>query len=78
MELSRPFEAQALDLKECFPEDHDGIVAWFEAAHEAREEMYTAFKSRAMPRAIGQAIEWWHRRSWGAVGWIAEYGLCRP
>lgn len=63
LELSRPFEAQAMDLKERFPEEHDAIDAWFEAVHEAREEMYTIFKSRAMPRAVGEAMEWWHRRA---------------
>ena len=59
--LSRPYEAQALDLKERFPGDAEAIDVWFEAVQEAREAVYAVFQTRAMPQPFGELVEWWKR-----------------
>ena len=59
--LTRPYEAQILDLKERFPGDAAAIDAWFDAVHKAREAVYAVFQSRAMPQPFGEVVEWWKR-----------------
>ena len=57
--LSRPYEAQTLDLKERFPEDSEAIDAWFDAVHKARDAIHAVFHTRALPHPFGDLIEWW-------------------
>lgn len=59
--LSRPFEAQIMDLKERFPGEADAIDAWFDAVGKAREAAISVLQTRAMPHAIGEMLEWWKR-----------------
>ena len=59
--LSRPYEAQALDLKERFPDESEAIDAWFDAIHKGREAAISVLQTRAMPQPIGAFIEWWKR-----------------
>ncbi len=59
--LSRPYEAQALDMKERFPDDAAAIDAWFDAVHKAREAVFAVLQTRAMPQPFGEIIEWWKR-----------------
>ncbi len=60
--LSRPFEAQVLDLKERFPDEHAGIDGYFDAVRKAQEAIYTVFQSRGIPSPLSDAFEWWNRR----------------
>ncbi len=57
--LSRPFEAQALDLKERFPEEGEAIDAWFDAIHKGKEAAISVLQSRAMPQPVGAFMAWW-------------------
>jgi len=57
--LSRPYEAQALDLKERFPAESKAIDAWFDAVHKGREAAMTVLQGRAMPQPLGAFIGWW-------------------
>ncbi len=59
--LSRPFEAQAMDLKERFPEDAEAIDAWFKAVHKGKDAAVTVLQTRAMPQPFGEMLEWWKR-----------------
>jgi len=59
--LSRPHEAQVLDLKERFPDEGKAIDAWFDAVHKGREAAMAVLQSRGMPQPIGAFIEWWKR-----------------
>ena len=63
LSLSRPYEAQMLDLKERFPGDAEAVDAWFDAVHKAREAVYAVFQTRAMPQPYGDIVEWWKRGS---------------
>lgn len=63
IQLSRPTEAQKLDLKERFPEEGDAIDAWFAALREARDAALTVVTTRATPSLVGHAITWWKGRS---------------
>lgn len=58
--LSRPFEAQAMDLKERFPEEHEAINAWFAAVHKGRDAAWKMSQTRGMPQPLGMAIKWWN------------------
>jgi len=60
--LSRPYEAQALDLKERFPNDSSAIDAWFDAVHKGREAAISLLQSRALPQPFGTFFEWWKSR----------------
>lgn len=62
--LSRPYEAQVLDLKERFPDESTAIDAWFEAVDKGRDAAMSVLQTRAMPQPLGAFIEWWKR---GAV-----------
>jgi len=57
--LSRPYEAQALDLKERFPDESHAIDAWIDAVHKGREAAMSVLQSRAMPQPFGAFMEWW-------------------
>ena len=59
--LTRPYEAQILDLKDRFPGEGKAIDAWFSAVKEAREAALTVFQTRAMPQPFGEVMEWWKR-----------------
>ena len=59
--LSRPHEAQVLDLKERFPDESLAIDAWFDAVHKGREAAMSVLQTRAMPKPLGAFIEWWKR-----------------
>jgi phytoene dehydrogenase-like protein len=61
LQLSRPYEAQVLDLKERFPDECKAIDAWFDAVHRGREAAMAILQTRGMPRPIGEFIEWWKR-----------------
>jgi all-trans-retinol 13,14-reductase len=63
IQLSRPTEAQKLDLKERFPEESEGIDSWYDAIREGREAARSVVSARAMPRAFGAAMAWWNRRA---------------
>ena len=58
--LSRPYEAQARDLKDRFPDETDAIDAWIAAVREGRQASFTVTSTRAMPEIIGSAMKWWH------------------
>ena len=57
--LSRPFEAQILDLKERFPQESAAIDAWFAAIHKGREAALSVLQTRAMPQPVGGFVAWW-------------------
>mgnify|MGYP002622939492 FL=1 len=61
--LSRPYEAQARDLKDRFPDEAKAIEAWVSAMREAREAMMKITPTRAMPEIVGSAVKWWHGRA---------------
>ncbi len=57
--LSRPFEAQMLDLKERFPAESEAIDDWFEVVHKGRDAAMSVIRTRAMPHPVGAFIKWW-------------------
>ncbi|MCP4386637.1 MAG: NAD(P)/FAD-dependent oxidoreductase [Hyphomicrobiales bacterium] len=63
LQLSRPYEAQEMDLKDRFPDDGDAIEAWMRALQDAREAIFPTFQARAMPAAFGKVVTWWNRRA---------------
>jgi all-trans-retinol 13,14-reductase len=60
LSLSRPYEAQELDLKDRFPDEGKAIEAWIAALREGRQASFTVTSTRAMPEIIGSAMKWWH------------------
>ena len=60
--LSRPYEAQARDLKDRFPDEVEAIDAWIAALRQGREAVMKVTTTRAMPEIIGSALKWWHGR----------------
>lgn len=63
LQLSRPAEAQRLDLKARFPDEGNAIDEWYQAMREGNEAGEVIVRSRAMPAAFGAALKWWKRRS---------------
>ena len=61
--LSRPYEAQARDLKDRFPDESKAIDAWIAALKDGRETILKVTPTRAMPEIIGAALKWWHGRA---------------
>ncbi|MGH1361823.1 MAG: phytoene desaturase family protein [Burkholderiaceae bacterium] len=61
--VSRPYEAQEMDLKDRFPEQAQAIEAWTAALRQGREAMYTVISTRAMPALMGSAVKWWNRHA---------------
>lgn len=61
LSLSRPYEAQIMDLKERFPDDRDAIDTWFAAVHAASEAAKSVLQTRSMPRPVAEMMEWWKR-----------------
>lgn len=59
LELSRPTEAEKLDLLERFPDEAKAIDAWFEAIEEAKKALHSMGPVRSMPAVFGSAIKWW-------------------
>ena len=70
LSLSRPYEAQEMDLKDRFPEQAEAIEAWTHALREGREAMYKIFPTRAMPEIAGDMLDWWNRRA--IANWCAR------
>ncbi len=62
LSLSRPYEAQEMDLKERFPGEAEAIEAWIAALRAGREAMDKIFPTRAMPALAGNVLHWWNRR----------------
>ena len=63
LQLSRPAQAQRLDLKERFPDEGEAIDAWFSALDDGAEALDAIFRARAMPSAFGAAMRWLKRRA---------------
>lgn len=66
--LSRPYEAQARDLKDRFPDEAEAIDKWIAALREGREVARRVTSTRAMPEIVGHALKWWHGNAidrWG-------------
>jgi all-trans-retinol 13,14-reductase len=63
LQLSRPAEAQKLDLKERFPEECDAIDAWYSAIHDGREAFETVVQARSIPKVFRTAMKWWRSRA---------------
>lgn len=63
LSLSRPYEAQARDLKDRFPDEAEAIDAWIAALKEGREAVMKVTATRAMPDFVGTALRWWHGNS---------------
>ena len=63
LSLSRPYEAQEMDLKDRYPDQAEAIEAWTRALHEGREAMYKILPTRAMPEMAGDMLDWWNRRA---------------
>jgi len=63
LSLSRPYEAQEMDLKERFPEEAEAVEAWTVALQAGREAMDKTFPARAMPKIAGDVLRWWNRRT---------------
>ena len=61
--LSRPYEAQEMDLKERFPEEAEAIEEWIAALRAGRDAMEKIFPTRAMPKVAGDVLQWWNRRA---------------
>lgn len=63
LKLSRPTEAQKLDLKERFPDEGDAINAWYDAIDSGQEALLTVGQVRSMPAPFGAALKWWRGRA---------------
>ncbi len=63
LSLSRPYEAQELDLLDRFPEEAEAIHGWIQALREGREAMHKILPTRAMPEMAGDMLDWWNRRA---------------
>ena len=63
LSLSRPYEAQEMDLKERFPGEAEAIEAWTAALRAGREAMDKIFPARAMPKFAGDVLQWWNRQT---------------
>lgn len=57
--LSRPSEAQVLDLKERFPDEGKAIDTWIDAVHKGREAAMSVLQSRAVPQPLHTFLAWW-------------------
>ena len=57
--LSRPAEAQRMDLKERFPKDAEAIDAWFDAVREGGDALMALLQGRSVPSAVESALKWW-------------------
>ncbi|GGE38363.1 phytoene desaturase family protein [Actibacterium pelagium] len=63
LSLSRPYEAQEMDLKDRFPDQAKAIEAWTHAMREGRDAAMKMFPTRAMPEIAGDVMDWWNRRA---------------
>ena len=61
--LSRPYAAQARDLKDRFPDESEAIDAWMAALKEGWDAAHKVTSTRAMPEIVGHALRWWHRHA---------------
>ena len=63
LQLSRPVEAQQLDLKERFPDETKAIDAWFDAMERGYDAAMSIMHTRAIPELLGKGLTWWKRRN---------------
>lgn len=63
IQLSRPTEAQKLDLKERFPDEGAAIEGWFQAIQAGRQALETIIRARSLPAAVGAVSKWWRRKA---------------
>ena len=63
LSLSRPYEAQEMDLTDRYPDEADAIKAWTRAMREGRDAVMKIFPTRAMPEFAGDVLDWWNRRA---------------
>ncbi len=63
LQLSRPIEAQKLDLRDRFPDETKSIDAWFDAIERGRDATMTIMHTRAMPEILSKGLSWWKRRN---------------
>lgn len=63
LSLSRPYEAQEMDLKDRFPDQAEAIEAWTHAMREGKDAAMAMFPTRAMPKIAGDLLDWWNRRA---------------
>ena len=61
--LSRPYEAQEMDLKDRYPDQTEAIEAWIKALRDGREAMLKVFPTRGMPKFAGDVLDWWNRHA---------------
>ena len=61
LRLSRPYQAQALDLKARFPKDAKAIDSWIDAMHKGRDASMTATQTNSMPAPLAAGLKWWKR-----------------
>jgi len=59
--LSRPCEAQVLDLKERFPNEAQAIEAWYDAVHKGRDAAMSVLQLRSLPEPFGTFMGRWKR-----------------
>lgn len=62
LRLSRPFEAQELDLKARFPEEAAAIEGWTHAMRKGREALLTVAQVKSLPAPFGAGLKWWRRK----------------
>jgi all-trans-retinol 13,14-reductase len=62
IKLSRPFEAQILDLKERFPDESKAVDAWFDAVHRGQAAAMAMLQMRGVPEPFASMLHWWKRR----------------
>ena len=70
LSLSRPYEAQEMDLKDRYPDETEAIEAWTHAMRAGHDAMYKIFPTRAMPELAGDMLDWWNRAT--ISKWIAR------
>ena len=68
--LSRPYEAQEMDLKDRYPDQTEAIEAWIQALRDGREAMLKVFPTRGMPEFAGDVLDWWNR--YAIENWCAR------
>lgn len=56
LKLSRPAEAQKLDLKERFPDEGEAIDDWYQAMTDGGKAMFAVAQSHALPKALGSTL----------------------
>ena len=60
--VGRPAEAFVTELKELFPDEIDGIDAYFEALESGEEAVRLVTAERSMPEPFRSAHRWWNQK----------------